>query len=1545
MDSHLVKSLNVDRRSRKRLRFATTKQKSKLASADVYRRYKRRLGATAAATREENVHHTTPLSKKQCLKTNKTQQGELVNVDLSNCGLSVMEHDSVNVVADETTLAEELDLALERNGSAVFKEFYHKVWPLVRSLPELVHHAEKIVDLMLEYLLSPENVPPQPAKDAEDEDEDDSSMNKDPSGGGCSRRRRFEVNHATTDILHLLAVVSRDLRHEVHPWVHKCILPRIVNDLLNPPLPGSGKQPVPLDVPVVEAAFRTMAYIFRYDAEKLLEETTTTTAKKEGAEQACLEPMRKYYGATLAHKRELIRRLSAETFAPLIRRLRSTSAKRRHLRRVLRALDTSSSSKNALQDTPQPTATTNVQGIDQPTQLQRFQRISHDAVDGVAQLCLELAKGASGDLHSKGSFAVDCVLSFVVGVDGNDGQTLLLSREVASSFFRRLVTALKPEHAATVLVALKDQILSLLKKENDGRSSERFTSSVNFLLRLASEVMSYEKGSEMDVGKESVMCIIQEISNCIVENSNVAMDFEESVAKLLCVSLPTYQHDQHMQSFLHGIMALLLGRSSSIDKQKGTMGTTNMSHLTKFRALLARHVFSGMPSDLLALGEVAPLVFETALASTSNENDEFFSLVHGVASFRGGSDKAGIVDDDDTFFPKNAYLCTVNPSLVSTLLDRILLPFDKDMLSSNVQNFSVAAKCAAFVAACPADQTCFGRSFKKAAQWLSKLVSLCSIESFQLQMPDSTLLLSSLIEALALLSSVALDRALTVEVVEPYLMHVRGPCENFLAHNPSSICTLKACSSYCRVLQRLSSHLCDDANAIFEALTPNLYDMVHFKRLYTLQILATFPKKPFVVDHAALDLTDDIEEEPSSVKTGNNNSKGPVGACPLLDLLLEVESLPIVFDSERMGISTLARIEVLGRNGRLPTLYVDVAVCHLMGLLHVKFSPVWKPAIKALGAVVRAHGQFSWPFVFNRLSRLTAANEPKGIELERDEGAAEGPHPDGFNLQLHYSALRLWESSGGLRPTLFARSIRAANEAGKVSMFESRGTCEALLSLWELLENEPVLIVAHSRDIVPLVLEYFRHQYFTPDDPDGREIFMAENNVRSVVEENGEASYTRGDGRQLLAILKAFAVVKGPEQLVSHRKLNQIFLALLGHGEKEIVKTAIECLLRFKPDFIVPYVDRLKVLASDKLREAMLGLKESAHTGKISTSHRIKLVPVLARILYGRMSSKSGARTSKDSPSSRRTSVFSFVSGFCATDEELFPFVYLALRRYLKVKATRKPVEELDDEDRQNFHSEVVSVSCDECKLLPPTVHEGFLNVLEAIISQLGHRVASFVPCFVSVVLALLEMYPVKVRGDYDSLAEEGGVTLSMTERANRVRSLCYLRLAEMFEKYSQSFNYSCYGQRMWKCLDKPLELLPEQAKNQEKVPSLLQMLVVLSRNPGVRTLLRNHETALKAGFLCLARSHGDLVVEAVLTLIGNFIEMAEEEGGDSTGLLKLLPDLLRQFELRFERFSSSSRSWKRELFILSEICRLKRKTDNQTIRWKVTILTVWQCC
>lgn len=154
-----TKVLNTDSSgSKNRLRFASARQRSQQASADVYRSYKRRIGVvTSSSSREEQVHnnsHTiTPSNNNKKRKGNNTnfaERGDKYNLKISSqIEESDDDNDNKKNIITISNFITELDIASDRNASGIFTKFYHEIWYLVRSLPEILHHSDKIINYYL----------------------------------------------------------------------------------------------------------------------------------------------------------------------------------------------------------------------------------------------------------------------------------------------------------------------------------------------------------------------------------------------------------------------------------------------------------------------------------------------------------------------------------------------------------------------------------------------------------------------------------------------------------------------------------------------------------------------------------------------------------------------------------------------------------------------------------------------------------------------------------------------------------------------------------------------------------------------------------------------------------------------------------------------------------------------------------------------------------------------------------------------------------------------------------------------------------------------------------------------------------------------------------------------------------------------------------------------------------------------------------------------------------------------------------------------------
>ena len=134
--------------------------------------------------------------------------------------------------------------------------------------------------------------------------------------------------------------------------------------------------------------------------------------------------------------------------------------------------------------------------------------------------------------------------------------------------------------------------------------------------------------------------------------------------------------------------------------------------------------------------------------------------------------------------------------------------------------------------------------------------------------------------------------------------------------------------------------------------------------------------------------------------------------------------------------------------------------------------------------------------------------------------------------------------------------------------------------------------------------------------------------------------------KRLTSFLQVFAAVNGPKQLYKHTVLLSIFQSLLSHQEAFVAKLALECVVKFKLPHVTPYSDQLRrFLKKGELREAMLNFNIRKDAEIIHVDHREGLLPLVCRILFGRISSRaSEGRSAKDTPAARRASVLSYLS-------------------------------------------------------------------------------------------------------------------------------------------------------------------------------------------------------------------------------------------------------------------------------------------------------------
>ncbi|CAJ1908376.1 unnamed protein product [Cylindrotheca closterium] len=1506
MDPH-VKSINTDKRSNKRIKFASAKQRAKRASADVYRSYKRKLGATSAATREEFVHNIQGTS--QAKKRHRTRHAPLEDSNRSAIvKLAYTDDDAGDEPEIEldvsSTFAEELDVAIDRNASEVFGKFHRAVWKLVRSLPEVLHNSQKIVEILLSYMLSPASLPERPCQMSDWQNQ--------------SLRKEFVINHATTDILHLLSVLARDLRHEIHPFLHEQILPRIIYDLLNPPPPppDSGKQPIPLDVTIVEAGFRTIGYILRYDSEVMKDD---------------LESMRKYYGATIANRREIIRRLATETFAPLIRKIKSKSSRQKHLKRVLKAL--ASAERQPL--------------------THQLKRTQSDAVDGISMLAFQVTKGVPGRLHSKGFQT----LKYVFNLGTSDGTNGRLVLSVLSTLLERLCHQMNQETISMItqeLIGLVKRSITLYLSDNENGERYSFTPVLNSV-KLLEQTASFRSGNSLKGQQKEVRSDLFDSLESLCRAQlfrSLDADVKCEFVRRFCPPLKVLQSHPETASWLRKFLSELLKHDSSDSRENASLVCSMADILSKdlMSEVVEQSVFSAVAQALL----------QAAAAVSAHHPDSALLITFSVAS-RGmaanenedaDSISGGSTCVEAQLFAKGGDWCTVASSEKQKLVSNSLVELQGEKLSRElVARLVMALRCIPFVTLISLENEesdVQKKHFKRASNWLLETLDCLEKTSVNEGLERVVTIAKSI--ALESLTHLALGFWQISPAVEKAVLRAKPIAERLLSEQSGSMWAIRGVAVYARALSKTDKCLKNDLDKTFDALVPNLRSQSHSLRLHTLEILNTFPEKHFVTDHSDLDLTGDLDEDPGFQHAAASAKSGPSGPCDILKTMCRLEKIPIILANERAISALISRIEVLGRSGKLPVVYAEAVSNYMIGSFYVKFAPVWPEATRCLTSLLKGHEKNCWPALEAKL-RTSMERSPQRDDNDQDDHISRSL----FSFDGHLYNCEEWQSSNGTNVSIFGNSDSIEDLGTARHQITDEDT--ATENIWGVAAESQHLVGKNSRVIIPVFLAFLHNQYFGfhINDPDARELELKEH-----VPSDDFMTYSKIDKgivyRRLLCFLKVFAVLDGPKQLVHHQLLERIFRCFLNHQDETVARLALTALSKYKVPYLVPYQSFFfDVLKKGQLKDSLLDFAEKYKEGKVVKSHRAQLMPLLVRLLFGRLSPK-GKKSSKDTPASRRTAVLSFLSVLCEGEEDVFNFVFMMTRSFIPRNEKLVAMEQITPEDRENIMGVLMSIRPQDLVTLPSGVIEGFLHLLETVLTQLGHRISSYVPQFASIVLALCKMAgDGRQKGEENGKEEEAMSSMaSHTPHINRyssIRSLGCKRLSEIYGRFGDMIEVQKFGPLTWEALNRSVYLLPEMTVKTEKAPAILELLEVMSSDCRTIEMLAMHEAAVESVVKCIAETSMFSVMNSALSIVENLLTVDEPSSGakESTGIRlirKFVPLLMECFTARLERGGGQlaeskpergkykskggnrQNTWKRELEILCRVSELLSNDD-----------------
>nr|XP_002120920.1 small subunit processome component 20 homolog [Ciona intestinalis]XP_009860979.1 small subunit processome component 20 homolog [Ciona intestinalis] len=329
----------------------------------------------------------------------------------------------------------------------------------------------------------------------------------------------------------------------------------------------------------------------------------------------------------------------------------------------------------------------------------------------------------------------------------------------------------------------------------------------------------------------------------------------------------------------------------------------------------------------------------------------------------------------------------------------------------------------------------------------------------------------------------------------------------------------------------------------------------------------------------------------------------------------------------------------------------EVAIRCLFSQLYINFSHLWKP----LQEIIASHatsdrGDKFWEILF-----------------EIAEKSSEDAENSKWWLQLPGTSTDQDQNSD------FENFVQGKVKKGRQIINSQTDYFNFRLQVWKTMAILPHnnIIDCNNRVIVTLLFRYLDNEYYLLD----KENCKVQNLANNSDQEN-EFFRRKDSVKMLISMLNVFANLNNPSSTIQKDKLLSLFKDLLTHVHTDMQQAALKCLYQYKWKGLTKHKEKICEFFDDKLfRDALTNFEISS-----LLEDRDVVAPILLRILFGRMRSKTGGSSGgKQNSSTRRSIIIRFLAG--VSSSELEDFIYLIVEPYKAVAQSDKNVMEIVEED------------------------------------------------------------------------------------------------------------------------------------------------------------------------------------------------------------------------------------------------------------------------
>ncbi|VDM37787.1 unnamed protein product [Toxocara canis] len=203
--------------------------------------------------------------------------------------------------------------------------------------------------------------------------------------------------------------------------------------------------------------------------------------------------------------------------------------------------------------------------------------------------------------------------------------------------------------------------------------------------------------------------------------------------------------------------------------------------------------------------------------------------------------------------------------------------------------------------------------------------------------------------------------------------------------------------------------------------------------------------------------------------------------------------------------------------------------------------------------------------------------------------------------------------------------------------------------------------------------------------------------------------------RTLIALLETFAKFKSPRAVYMANEIRQLYDELLLIPDEEVQKAVLKCLFAYKYKFLTPYKENFENVVSDKtFLNELIRFGVDAQDSAVTSEHRADVIPILMRLLYGKMQTHV-----TNDVTARRAAIFRFLAG--CRPGELDVFIGVLFAPLFQLAGT-----EGDEEKSIGEMCSLICRSFDPTSMVPLARIKGSLNSLSHVVSKLSASLADY---------------------------------------------------------------------------------------------------------------------------------------------------------------------------------------------------------------------------